>query len=149
MNCLIVGLLMLWILVGCATAHAQRDPVYEFVTPSGQSSRMTSLANMVPDTIVKGCPTPFSLQGKILKVRYGEDELTIVGFVILKEYPKGEGNNRDYINIDSDYIRERLGRFPLSILDTLITDGRSVQVWGFRCGVSGAVLYADKIKSFK
>ena len=118
MNRLIVGLLMLWILLGCATSHAQRAPVYESVTPSGQSSRMTSLANMVSNETVEGC-SPFSLSGKILKVRYAEDEMTIIGFVILKDYPKGEGNNREYINVESEYLRERLGRFPLSILDTL------------------------------
>ena len=147
MHCLI-ALLILEILLGCATAHAQRAPVYEAVTPSGQSSRMTSLVNMVPNESVADC-SQFSLSGKILKVRYAEDEMTIVGFVILRDYPKGEGNNRAYINIESEYLREHLGRFPLSILDTLITEGRQVHVWGFNCGVSGAISIADKIKALK
>ena len=146
-KCLNVVSLMLWILVMSTTAHAERKPVCEFVTPHGQSSRMTSLANLVSEEAVKGC-SPFSLPGKILKVRYAEDEMTIVGFVILKEYPKGEGNNREYINVDSEYLREHLGRFELSILDTLITEGRRVQVWGFYCG-SGGIAEADRIKAFK
>src|SRR5215831_13190081 len=122
-KCLIVLLMMLWILGNCTIAHAQRAPVYESVDPSGigQSLRMTSLANMLSTETVKGCPSQFSLSGKILKVSYAEDELTIVGFVVLKDYPKGEGNNREYINVDIKYLREHLGRFPLSILDTLIT----------------------------
>jgi hypothetical protein len=128
-------------------AQAQREPVYETVTPPSKTSRMTSLANMVSPEVTTGCST-FSLSGKILKVRYAEDEMTIVGFVISRDYPKGEGNNREYINIESD-LKERLGRLPLSILDTLITEGRRVQVWGFNCGASGAIAVADKIKSFQ
>jgi hypothetical protein len=129
------------------TAQAQREPVYETVTPRSKTSRMTSLANMVSPERATGC-SAFSLSGKILKVRYAEDEMTIVGFVILRDYPKGEGNNREYINIESD-LKERLGRFPLSILDTLITEGRRVHVWGFNCGTSGAIAFADKIKAFQ
>jgi hypothetical protein len=116
MNCLNVALLMLWVLVRSTTAHAERKPVSEFVTPHGQSSRMTSLANIVNEKAVKGC-SPFTLSGKILKARYAENEMTIVGFVILREYPKGEGNNREHINVDSEYLREHLGMFELSILD--------------------------------
>lgn len=82
-------------------------------------------------------------------MRYAENEMTIVGFVIVRDYPKGEGNNREYINLDNEYLGERLGRFPRGILDTLITEGRRVQVWGFSCGVSGGVALADKIKAFK
>jgi len=78
--------------------------------------------------------------GIIKKRKFLSDEITIIGFVLMR--PNDE---RVFINIDSDFIKKK------SMVDrdnyvALMRKGNKVKVWAYICGAAGRVIYADNIK---
>lgn len=100
----------------------------------------------------------YSFTGRIIKVRYGEDGMTIRGLVVVsgpddRSYlPDGsviklggsEGNNRSYVNI-AEELKPSLSMVDLGYLSTLLKEGRQVRVWANVYGVAGRIEVANRV----
>ena len=141
---------------GSAFPQNQRNAVADY--GSHPNERMMELRSMNPGG-EEGC-IPYSYTGRIIKVKYAEDELTIIGLVILsgrndrsytsdgrvKKLGRSQSNNRSYVNID-EHLKLRMNRYDLGYLPTLLKEGRQIQIWANACGASGRVETADRIKA--
>ncbi len=65
--------------------------------------------------------------GTVLKRDFAEDEVQLSGFVL-----RTAGDNREYINLDSDYISGRAASASSDLSDWLIK-GRKMKVYVYRC----------------
>ena len=101
-------------------------------------SQLIEISDMFTDPT--GCFEGGEYVGIIKKRKFLSDEITIIGFVLMR--PNDE---RVFINIDSDFIKKK------SMVDrdnyvALMRKGNKVKVWAYICGAAGRVIYADNIK---
>ncbi len=78
--------------------------------------------------------------GTVLKRNFAEDELQLSGFVL-----RTAGDNREYINLDSDHISGVAASASGDLRDWLIK-GRKMKVFVYRCR---RILYTYKINAEK
>lgn len=115
-------------------AQTEKLPTAEF-----NKKGMYELSNLYSEK--DGCykhEEPF--QGTIVKREFAEDELTIIGLVLMDE-----NDNRTYINIDSEQVK-KLSRAAYSNLSSFLGKGKQMEIWVYGCGASESVLIADKMK---
>jgi len=79
--------------------------------------------------------------GTIMKLEYADDELRITGFALRRS--DGE---REYMNLDSEYLYRNLSMFDVSHFQRFISVGKRVSVKFYQCGAVGRVWVADKIQ---
>jgi hypothetical protein len=142
----------------------RRRPVADY--GAHPNERMMDLSNMNPfpddcnRVAGEGDCYEYSFTGRIIKVIYADDGMTIRGLVVVSDpgdrayLPDGsvnklggsEGNNRSYVNI-AEELKSSLSMVDLGYLPTLLKEGRQVRVWVNVYGAAGRIEVANRVKA--
>jgi hypothetical protein len=136
-----IGLTLAFInlLIVSVLAQANGQPIEKY---GGKQQTLIEISNIAGD-MATGCfrfDRPYV--GAIVKRKFANDEITIIGFVI-----RSSNDERTYINIDDEQI-QRMSSVGRSNFSSLLGIGKRVKVWVYGCGAAGRVLIADRIKAF-
>jgi len=105
----------------------------------GTKAKLLSLSNLSPDSDCWGARAT----GKIVKRQFGNDGLTLTGFVL--EEPDG---SREFINVGVklDILDAATRSWVASGLQTLLAEGRSAEAYIRLCGAAGRVEMLDALQ---
>ena len=112
-------------------------PAYQL---DGSKTKVVSLANLYSS---QDCTPNGTTAGKIARREFGKDGLKITGVVV--EQPDG---TREFVNVDVDLSKSDMvtTSWVMKGLQTLLAEGRSVQIDLRLCGAAGRVEMIDAIR---
>ena len=105
----------------------------------GTKTKLLSLSNLSPDSECWGARAA----GKIVKRQFGNDGLTLTGFVL--EEPDG---SREFINVEVklDILDAATRSWIANGLHALLAEGRSAETYIRLCGAAGRVVVLDALQ---
>jgi hypothetical protein len=102
-------------------------------------SKLVSLSNLSPDSDCFGAQTA----GKIVQRKFGEDGLTITGFIV-----ETSDGSREFVNVSIklDDLDNATRSWVVRGLQTLLAEGRSAEIYVRLCGAAGRVEMLDAVR---
>jgi hypothetical protein len=117
-------------------AQISAAPRYQL---DGTNTKLLSLSNLSPDSDCWGARAV----GRVVKREFGNDGLTLRGFVL--EEPDG---SREFINVEVklDNVDEVTRSWVANGLHTLLAEGRLSEAYVRLCGAAGRVEMLDALQ---